>query len=179
MLEGRNVDLKMGEKEDLPILLEWLNNPEFSGQFDPLEQVSMAEMEKGFDRRDRKHFFIQKKDGTKVGAIESRDVVPNRPEMFGVELGYFMSPGERGKGYCTEAINILLDYVFLSTPAIRIQVHTDMRNAASQRVMEKTGFRKEGIVRKGIFTWGEWRDGYLYSILRDEWKGPRILKATI
>ncbi len=48
-------------------------------------------------------------------------------------------------------------------------------NMASQRVLEKAGFRKEGVVRKRIFVRGNWRDEFLYSILREEWKGPKIL----
>ncbi len=173
------MNLKIVEKENLPLLLDWFNDPEFFGQYDPLEQFSKAEMEKDFDRPNRpKSFFIQKKDGTNVGFIESRDVIPNKSGMFGLELGYCLLPNERGKGYCTEAINILLDFSFLSSTVVRIQAHTDTRNAASQRVLEKTGFKKEGTIRKFMFSRGEYRDGYLYGILREEWKTPRILKGT-
>jgi len=43
-------------------------------------------------------------------------------------------------------------------------------------VLEKAGFKKEGIVRKRIFIRGDWRDEFLYSILREEWKEPKIIK---
>jgi len=180
LLEGQNVNLKIVEKEDLPSMLEWFNDPEFFGRYNPLEQLSRAEMEKDFDRPNRpKSFLVQKKDGTKVGFIESRDVIPNTSGMFGLELGYCLLPGERGKGYCTEAINILLDFLFLSSAVARVQVVTDTRNGASQRVLEKVGFRKEGTIRKFMFSRGEWRDGYLCSILREEWKRPRMLKGAL
>jgi RimJ/RimL family protein N-acetyltransferase len=39
----------------------------------------------------------------------------------------------------------------------------------------KAGFKKEGVVRKSLFTRGEWRNMILYSILREEWKEPKIL----
>jgi ribosomal-protein-alanine N-acetyltransferase len=84
-------------------------------------------------------------------------------------------PSERGKGYCTEAIEIMVDYLFLSKDTMRIQACTDVRNAASQKVLEKTSFKKEGTMRKYLFIGGEVRDAYLYSILREEWKEPRIL----
>jgi RimJ/RimL family protein N-acetyltransferase len=45
----------------------------------------------------------------------------------------------------------------------------------SQKVLEKIGFKKEGIIRKYVFVSGEWRDALLYSILREEWKEPKIL----
>jgi RimJ/RimL family protein N-acetyltransferase len=44
--------------------------------------------------------------------------------------------------------------------------------------LEKTGFKKEGTIRKSLFLRGELGDGYLYSILREERKEPRILART-
>jgi RimJ/RimL family protein N-acetyltransferase len=44
--------------------------------------------------------------------------------------------------------------------------------------LEKVGFKKEGTLRKNFFVRGEWRDAYLYSILREEWKEPKILTKT-
>jgi RimJ/RimL family protein N-acetyltransferase len=58
---------------------------------------------------------------------------------------------------------------------MRIQATTDTGNLASQKALEKMGFKKEGTLRKYIFLKGELRDAFLYSILREEWKEPRIL----
>jgi len=44
--------------------------------------------------------------------------------------------------------------------------------------LEKAGFQREGIMRKPGFVRGEWIDAYLYSILREEWKEPKILTKT-
>ena len=85
---------------------------------------------------------------------------------------------ERGKGYCTEAVRIMIDYLFLSKDRVRIQAQTETENLASQKVLEKAGFKKEGTLRKCDFSRGEWRDAYLYSILREEWKEPKILTRT-
>jgi len=52
-------------------------------------------------------------------------------------------------------------------------------NKASQRVLEKVGFKKEGTLRKNFFMRGEWRDALVYSILREEWKAPKILTKTV
>jgi len=87
-------------------------------------------------------------------------------------------PSERSRGYCTEAVNIMVDYLFLSKDIVRVQAHTDVRNAGSQKVLERTGFSKEGTLRKSSFIRGEWRDNFVYSILREEWKEPRILTKT-
>ena len=69
----------------------------------------------------------------------------------------------------------MVDYLFLSKDLVRIQAIIDVMNKASQRVVEKAGFQREGTIRKALFNRGEWRDYYLYSILREEWKEPRIL----
>jgi ribosomal-protein-alanine N-acetyltransferase len=61
---------------------------------------------------------------------------------------------------------------------MRVQAITDVRNAGSQKVLGKAGFKKEGTLRKLLFMRGDWRDACVYSILREEWKEPKILART-
>ncbi len=175
MLEGKNVNLRVMEKEDLPLLLGWFNNLEFGGSYNPLDaQQSKAEIEKKYDSlgSEEKWFFIEKKDGNKVGFIGTH--------VFGgmLEIGYALIPAERDHGYCTEAVKIIVDYLFMSRNIVRIQAATSLENKASQKVLENAGFQREGTERKGIFVWGKWADLCLYGILREEWKEPRILTKT-
>jgi RimJ/RimL family protein N-acetyltransferase len=72
----------------------------------------------------------------------------------------------------------MVDFLFLSKNTVRVQAKTNPRNVASQRVLEKAGFTREGVIRKDVFIRGQWQDGVLYSILREEWKEPRILGKT-
>jgi RimJ/RimL family protein N-acetyltransferase len=72
----------------------------------------------------------------------------------------------------------MVDYLFLSKNIERIQAQTDVRNVGSQKVLEKAGFKKEGTIRKLFFLRGQLRDACLYSILREEWKEPKILTKT-
>ena len=95
-----------------------------------------------------------------------------------LEIGCLLVPSERGKGYCSEAAKTMVDYLFLSKDIARVQAHTDVRNVAPQRVLEKAGSKKEGVVRNSKFVKGEWRDRYLFSILREEWKEPKILTKS-
>lgn len=171
MLEGKNVNLRVVEKEDLPLLADWYNDPEFFGEFVWLPQQSGIEREKWYDDlpSDAKFFFIEKKDGKKIGTIA------HFLEGTLLEIGYLLVPNERRKGYCSEATQIMVDYLFLSKPIVRVQARADVRNAASQRVLEKAGFKREGMIRKSYFARGEWTDSCLYSIVREEWKGPKIL----
>jgi RimJ/RimL family protein N-acetyltransferase len=176
MLEGKNVNLRIMEKENLPLFAEWMNMPEFYGEYNPLRQLSKTEVEKMFETPvELKSFIIEKKDGSKIG------FVARYKELWGgqMEIGYVLVPNERGKGYCSEAVQIMVDYLFLSMgDIVRIQAHTDVRNAASQKVLEKVGFKKEGTLRKSRFERGEWGDWFIYSILREEWKEPKILTKT-
>ena len=71
MLEGKLVNLRVVEREDLPLLTEWLNDPEFAGEFMWWPQKSRTEQEKAYDNLppDTKQFFIEEKDGAKIGRI--------------------------------------------------------------------------------------------------------------
>ena len=175
MLEGRLVNLRVQEKEDLPLVAEWLNNLDYFGEFNPLMQLSRTELEKKYNEKppEINWFIIEKKDGTKIGSVG------HFPAYRQFEIGYAIIPSERGKGYCTEAAKIVVDYIFLSKDIVRIQAHIDPKNKASQKVAEKAGFKKEGTIRKCFFSKGEWRDMLLYSILRKEWKEPKILTKTV
>ena len=163
------------EKEDLPFYVGWINDPDFFGEYNPLEHTTKAEMEKNYDSAppEKRRFFIEKKDGTKIGVVNTFPV----GELL--EIGFSLVADQRGKGYGTEAVTILVDYLFLSRDLVRLQATADLRNIASQRLLDKVGFKKEGIVRKAMFIRGEWRDLLLYSILREEWKEPKILTKTV
>jgi len=86
-----------------------------------------------------------------------------------------LAPSERRKGYCTEALNIMVDYLFLSKKTVRVQAATNIDNIPCQKALEKAGFRKEGRLRKSYFVRGNWVDLFMYSVLREEWKNPKIL----
>jgi RimJ/RimL family protein N-acetyltransferase len=167
------------EKEDLPLFAEWYNNPEFMGEALFPTQRSMTETEKAFlepSPHESTRFIIEKKDGTKIGTISHFNMLSPVGKL--VEIGYALMPSERGKGYCTEAAQLMVDYLFLSKETPRIQALTLVKNVASQRVLERVGFKKEGIMRKCFHIRGEWSDFAIFSILREEWKEPKILTKT-
>jgi len=178
MLEGRNVNLRVREKEDLPLLAEWFNNPNFFGEYNPLWQTSRTDMEKAIENAnssETKTFIIEKKDGSKIGYIIYFNVVWNGIGKLAT-IAYSLKPAERGMGYGTEAARMIVDFLFLSKDIPCIQATTHIKNVASQRVLEKVGFKREGILRKRFYIRGEWSDQVVFSILREEWKEPKILK---
>ena len=168
------MNLSVVESEDLPLCAEWINNPEINGEYEPLLQLSRTEIEKWYGNLGPKEkwFFIEKKDGTKIGVIR------HAAHGWGTIIGAVIIPSERRKGYCTEAVKIMVDYLFLSKDIVRIQARTNQQNMASRKVLEKAGFEKEGTMRKSNFSRGKWIDMLIYSILREEWKKPKILTKT-
>ena len=170
MLKGLRINLELAEKSDLPTIKQWANDVEFVGEFEPFDQVSLEDLEKQHDGRgEGQWYFVEKKDGTKVGYIghfKSKDCVG---------IGYMSVKVERGKGYGSEAVQMMVDYLFLHKNIVRIQAEMHPDNKASQRVLEKAGFMFEGRIRKSFFSRGVYRDTAMFSILREEWKEPRIL----
>ncbi|BCB76012.1 GNAT family protein [Phytohabitans flavus] len=86
----------------------------------------------------------------------------------GWEIGIALLPEWRGRGIGWRAQAMLCDYLFEHTPAQRIQAGTHPENLAEQRSLEKAGFRLEGVIRAAEWRAGRWRDGHLYSRLRDD-----------
>ena len=174
MLEGKTVNLRVVEKEDLALGAEWINNPEYFGEYQPLSQQSRTELDRQHDKLgpEEKWFFIEKRDGTKIGSISCG------PVGKAFDIGYNIILAERKKNYGTEAVGIIVDFLFLSKETVRVQAQIDPRNVASQKVLERNGFKKEGTIRKSMFIRGEWRDTILYRILREEWKEIKILTRT-
>ena len=178
LLEGKNANLRVIEKEDLPLFVEWINDPKVFGEYNPLHQISRTETEKQSEKGnpEEQEFIIEKTDGSKIGYMCHFTLI--HPAGKHLEIGYFLIPSERGKGYGTEALEIMVDYLFLSKEVMRIQVQTDVRNTISQKVIEKVGFKREGTLRKDFFMRGQMVDAHIYSILREEWKEPKILTKT-
>ncbi len=143
--------------------------------YNPLVQISKEMVQRIIKESspDLQAFIIEKKNKTRIGVI----VKARLYELL--EIGYFLIPSERKKGFCTEAVKIFVDFLFLSKQIVRIQAVTNEKNLGSQKVLEKAGFIKEGIVRKMMFNRGDWRDCILFSILREEWKEPKILKIQL
>ena len=143
MLEGKNVRLRVMEGDDLKIAAEWNNDPDFFGKYNPLEQASQTEFEKRFENftADKGAFMIEKKDGTKIGFA---GYYTTSEKLF--EIGFALVPNERDKGHCTEAAEIIVDYLFLSKDIIRVQ-------ATQRRGMQllREFWRRQVSRRRGQF----------------------------
>ncbi|WP_326794600.1 GNAT family N-acetyltransferase [Streptomyces sp. NBC_01808] len=84
------------------------------------------------------------------------------------EIGIALLPEWRGQGIGWRAQAMLCDYLFRHTPAQRVQAATHAENLAEQASLKRAGFTLEGVIRAAEFRDGQWRDGQLFSRLRDD-----------
>jgi RimJ/RimL family protein N-acetyltransferase len=92
-----------------------------------------------------------------------------------VEIGFTLAPSHHGRGYASEAVSCLLDYIFGSLDKQRAIAITDARNAASIAVLERLGFVRDTAPREPVMFKGEPCDEHLYSIRREDWLARRRL----
>jgi len=95
--------------------------------------------------------------------------VPQADDPRQCEIGFTIAPAYQGYGYATEAVRLLVGYLFGSDKH-RITASCDVRNAASVAVLERVAMRREGHLRQSTWAKGEWTDDLLYALLSDEWQ---------
>lgn len=85
-------------------------------------------------------------------------------------VGYSMDQNFIGRGIATEAVNLVLQFAFQTINLHRVEAYVAPKNTASVRVLEKSGFKQEGLLKELLFINGEWVDHYMYAILQSDFK---------
>jgi len=180
-LIGPRIQLRPIEETDAETYAEWINDPDMrnylsirfpmslQGEKDWIAGLS----EKGLPRN--VVFAIERrKDNKHIGSVGMHQIdwVGRR-----ATTGSFICPATmRGKGYATEAKNLLLDYAFGELGLHSLWAIAMEGNAASCRALEKQGYKKSGLFRKAFLVKGIWVSAVYYDILREEWEGLRRSK---
>ncbi|MCW8875856.1 MAG: GNAT family N-acetyltransferase [Kangiellaceae bacterium] len=86
------------------------------------------------------------------------------------EIGYRISPECAGKGVCTEACRLLINYLFSELKFHKVVAKCDPENHASYRVMEKVGMQKEAYFKSHFKVGNRWTDQVDYGLLASDWK---------
>lgn len=102
-----------------------------------------------------------------IGIVELHDL---EIEHSVAELSYWLSVAAWGQGYMSEALPPILNFGFDTLSLNRIQAYHMVRNQASAKVLENSGFQLEGVLRQRVQKWGEFEDVQLCSILRSDWQ---------
>ena len=87
------------------------------------------------------------------------------------EIGFTLAPAHQGRGYATEAVRGVLDHLFRVRGLHKVSAEADARNHASARLLDRVGFRREGLRRSHTWIKGEWTDDLLFGLLAAEWPG--------
>jgi [ribosomal protein S5]-alanine N-acetyltransferase len=83
-------------------------------------------------------------------------------------LGYWMGAPFARQGHMTAAVNVVIPFAFGSMRLHRIEAACIPANVASVRLLEKTGFKREGFARQYLCIDGIWQDHLLYARLKDD-----------
>jgi [ribosomal protein S5]-alanine N-acetyltransferase len=171
------VRLRPIEETDLDLLSRFDTDPaasqpfEWTGFRDPGARRRRWEQD-GWIGHDSTHLAVALADGSLAGIVSWRTIKAGGPDGGCLEIGILLFPEHRGHGLGTAAQRQLVEYLFATTLANRLQAITDVENLAEQRALERIGFRHEGVLRGLAFIEGRWRDGVLYAQLRGDIRGP-------
>lgn len=159
---GHTEELWRATEASLPELRRWMF---WAGEAAPgstraFTEGAVEEWEEGVGY----HFAIRDGDGI-AGAMGIEVPVPVR--RLG-ELGYWVASSRAGRGYATEAGSAVVAFGFEELRLYRLELRAGVENLASQRVAEKLGFRREGMLRGGCPLPEGAYDGYLYGLLASD-----------
>jgi [ribosomal protein S5]-alanine N-acetyltransferase len=94
-----------------------------------------------------------------------------QPDVYckSADFGYWLGEPFWGQGIMTMAARRMVEYIFTHFDIVRIHAGIFEWNPASMRVLEKAGFRKEGVFEQAIYKDGQLTNEHRYSILKKDW----------
>ena len=110
--------------------------------------------------------FAIEADGELIGSISATRCA--NIHFRTAELGYYLGEPYWGKGFATEAVRQICDYIYRNTDIIRIFAEPFAYNTASCRVLEKAGFQLEGLLRSNAVKNGRILDMKMYARIREK-----------
>jgi RimJ/RimL family protein N-acetyltransferase len=108
--------------------------------------------------------IVDRETGELLGGATLRQLDATR---HSIEIGYWLFPRARGRGVATHAVGALLDWLF-ANGVYRVEAVVRIGNTPSERVLERSGFVREGIKRSYLLNEGTRVDATLFSRLRDD-----------
>jgi ribosomal-protein-alanine N-acetyltransferase len=135
-----------------------------------VDPTSLAEVTKLVSRwrrewtQDRGYSFVvtlRVEDEPIIGRLSLTHVA--RGAWQNAHLGYWIDQGHQGKGLMTEAVQGAVDWAFSTLRLHRVQAAVMPRNPASLRVLDKAGFRREGISPRFLQIAGRWEDHVIFA----------------
>lgn len=110
--------------------------------------------------------FVMEYDGRVAGQLNVWGIA--RGSLASATIGYWVSERFAGRGVTPTSVALATDFCFTEMHLHRMEICIRPENAASLRVVEKLGFRYEGLRRRYIHIDGDWRDHYSFALVREE-----------
>ncbi|WP_324735806.1 GNAT family protein [Thermococcus sp. SY098] len=175
ILTGRRVSLSVLLREDIPKVWLWYNDRDVRRYLSSPDAVFYFEDEvEWYERirrekeRHRVFAVIENRSDSLVGLIGVHKINHKNGHA---EIGYFLSKQYWGKGYATEAVELVLEYCFKWLNLRKVYARVYEYNVASQRVLEKNGFKLVGRLKKHVHIPEEgFADVLFYELFKDEWE---------
>jgi [ribosomal protein S5]-alanine N-acetyltransferase len=170
------VGLRPLEQADAPALHAFrVANREFLRPWEPVRDegfytlaaaAAAIEGQRAEREADRGYAFGIFAAGELVGYLNLNAVV--RGVFQNAYLGYAVAEAANGRGYATAAVRDAVRIAFAELGLHRVQAAVVPRNLASLRVLEKAGFRREGLAARYLLINGTWEDHLLLAVTSDE-----------
>ena len=170
----RDLVLRPWVEDDVPALVAACNDPEITRWIPVIPSPYTEEDARAFiggtsravpEYTVPEHSFAVTRDDALAGAI---GMSVNSMNYRG-RIGYWVAASVRGRGVCTRALRLVSGWAFNELELQRLELITDPDNVASQRVAEKVGFQREGVLRAHLrHPDGRIRDSVMFSLLPGE-----------
>jgi len=175
-LETKRLSLRVFVLGDVDAVLTIYRHPDVVRYLyeDPLTEEQAAA---ALDKRLGMQALRKEGDGLRLAAIlKSTNELIGDCSLFWLpgghqqgEIGFVFDPSHQGQGYATEAARELLRIAFERLRLHRVVGRAEARNAASARVLEKLGMRREAHLIENEWVKDEWQSEIVYAILDREW----------
>lgn len=123
-------------------------------------------MQDARDRTGYAFYVFHRESGTLLGGITVADV--QRGVALCCSLGYWIGQEHARQGYMTEALALVLDYLFDELGLHRVNAACLPSNRASQALLRHSGFREEGFAREYLRIDGRWQDHVLFAMIAND-----------
>lgn len=152
---------------------EFLEPFEPTWPLDDLTKPAFRRRIKRYHRGEREnngiaYLIFDKQNETLVGGITVSRIL--RGVAQSCAIGYWIGKPHVQKGYMSEAVSGILDEIFMRQRFHRLEAACLPDNKASIRVLEKTGFKREGYAREYLKIAGKWQDHLLFAMLESDYK---------
>ena len=177
MIYGERLRLRATEREDLPLFVDWLNDPELVKYLMMHLPLSMAGEERWYDEMTKapaseQALVIDVKTETGWKPIGNTSFHKINWHNRSAEIGIFI--GEKSywnRGYGRETMRLMLRHGFQTLNLNRIFLHVYDYNPRGIKAYEHAGFQTEGRLRQAQYYDGVYHDVLIMSVLRCEWDG--------